>query len=208
MGGEVESLQKEIISGKQSYTSKIEEFEDKIQIMLNKFNKEKKELNEKLKILQNKVKFADIDKGDEIRKYENLVSNLSERLYKMEGKKYCYTKQHTKDMKAYDRAKSLGKSDTIQINKQVSKTLYKKNTSVNNLNNDEFDDSNKYMEEIQKTYNDTKEDRETEKQLKRYHSAKKERYGGSENRYHDSNKKSTDRDKNKEKVSIIDFSFQ
>jgi len=137
--------------------------------MLNKFNKEKAELNNQIKLLNNRVKFSNIDKEDEIRKYENLVGNLSERLYKLEGKKYCYTKKHTFEMKTYDRAKSLGKNDSI--NRLASKAIYKKGTIATNKEED-------FMEEIQKTYEDNKDQiksDKSDKEIKRYNSSRKER---------------------------------
>ena len=171
--GQVESLQKDIIEGQRQLGLKVNEYEDKIQIMLNKFNQEKKDLLNKYKILQNRVKFNEIEKADEIRKYENLVSNLSERLYKIEGKKYCYTKQFTNKMKINDRAKSLGICESFnklnQLNrKQPTHSSYKKITSSNNNEDEEL------IEDVY-TYDDTKDKIEVEKKHKRYYSNKKER---------------------------------
>jgi len=159
---EKDILKAEILEGKKIIGTKVEEYTDKIKLLQQKFNKQERENIEKCKALQNKIRFVEIEKIDEIKKYEKLVANLTERIYKTEGKKFNISQTYN----AGKRSNSRPKSGNETINKIISKSLYKKELTQED---DEF------MDEVNKNYIQKKDQMGVNRYLRKNYSTKKER---------------------------------
>jgi len=160
---EVETLKKAKFEGKKILGTKVEEYIEKINKMEIKFSKQEKELKEKIKVLNNKVRHTEIEKIDEIRKYEDLISNLSERLYKLEGNKF-----NSNNFNVTNTGKIMArpKSSTESINKIIGKTMYKKQVKQKD---------HEFMDDINTNYVENKDQLVVDKLLKRNFSTKKEK---------------------------------
>jgi len=98
---------------------KVNYYENTIEEMTNTYKKERRDHIDKIKKIKNKYQELEVIKDEDEKRYEGIIANLNERIYKLEGKKYFYTNKFVNDLRAHEKNRNYSMEIINKIDAEI-----------------------------------------------------------------------------------------